>query len=304
MKAAHQGEVCQFRIDNVGKGEEVTTDSIPPELYSFYGRKRGGQRLLRYRVNNTEYLAPTIEMVRYLFLHNKTMANTLMHPGGILELFRPEQIGFHERLHLHFTAKMPLAILSREFVAEFAWTAIDPDARRSWDSVSTLSKGQEYVRFCPPPLVNSNWTVRLVSWRNMALVLEIDHATGKRHPCNLLHYSHPSLTQSKTIRSKSLSQSGDASANPPKSLNISDYTVDDAATGSRIDVHQSAVNIPVKASSFDRVIEIKKIRARVPRATDGANGEPKKKFYPRLKEHLDRIAHRRVRIRTLNMKML
>ncbi len=298
MKATLRGEVRQFRIENIGKGEEVTTSIIPPELFFFYDRQRGVQRLLRYIVGRTEYLIPTIEMIRYLFLHNNTMANALMHPGGIMELFRPERTGFHDKLHLHFRAKMPLSVLSSDFVAEFAWTAIDPEARRSWDSVSTLSIGQKYVSFHPPHLMNSNWTVRSVSWKNMTLVLEINHVTGKRHPCGTLHYSHPFLRISEKIRSDSSMHSGNTPSDFPNTAIIPDYTVDGGENGSRIDVHQSALDIPIKASSFDRAIEIKKVKLRVPKPTDRARGGSEKRYYTGDKKHFLRTAHRRVRVVT------
>ncbi len=41
------------------------------------------QRLLRYRVDQVEYLVPTMELIRSLFLHNKTLANHIMQPESI-----------------------------------------------------------------------------------------------------------------------------------------------------------------------------------------------------------------------------
>jgi hypothetical protein len=93
---ALHGDIAEFTIDNMGNGEEVTSDQIPPGLFAFTRAKRGIQRLFRI---------PTIEMVRYLFFHNKTMANALMRPGGILELFRPEQPGIYKEFHIHSPAK-------------------------------------------------------------------------------------------------------------------------------------------------------------------------------------------------------
>ncbi|CAO3417844.1 hypothetical protein [Azospirillum doebereinerae] len=254
------GDLADLRIANVADGEEVASACIPQDLFPIKGHERKVQRLLRYRVNGIEVLVPTIELIRSLFVHNKTMANALMHSGGILDLCRPEQPGMYANLHLHFTDKMPLSVLNPTFLAEFAWTAIHPDARPSWDSVATLSKGQRYVSFRPPPLVNSRWGVRWVRKRNTALVLEILHQTGKCHPCDLLHYSHPSMRKTMIIRPKEATRIPDSDTDESPSVReVRDYVVDDRASGSRIDAHQSALPVLSKPSSFDRKIEITKV---------------------------------------------
>lgn len=253
------GDISQFRIPNVADGEEVSAECIPPDLFPVKGRTRKVQRLLRYRVNGFEVLVPIIELIRSLFVHNKTMANALMHSSGLTELCRPELPGFHSDLHLHFTDKMPVKILTRPFVAEFAWTAVNPDARRSWGSVATLSKGKEYVSFHPPSLLNSTWTVRWERDGNTALVLEILHITGKCHPCDVLHYSHPSMRKAVSFRPKNLTGRQEDTDEPPPVREVRDYVVDDRATGSRIDAHQSALPVMSKFSSFDREIEITKV---------------------------------------------
>lgn len=93
-----RGEITNFTIENVGDGEEVTSDLVPPEIFPAAGRRTGVQRLIRYRAEDLEILVPTFELVRYLFVHNKTMANALTRPGGVMELFRAERPGLYERL--------------------------------------------------------------------------------------------------------------------------------------------------------------------------------------------------------------
>lgn len=253
------GDVARLHIANLADGEEVTAESIPPDLFPIKGRTRKVQRLLRYRVHGVDVLVPIIELIRALFVHNKTMANALMHPSGLMDLCRPELPDFYPDLHLHFTDKMPSKVLKPPFVAEFAWTAIHPDARRSWDSVATLSRGHDYVSFRPPKLMNSTWTVRWVREGNTALVLEILHLTGKRHPCDILHYSHPSMRKAVSFRPKNLRREADDSDEPPPIREVRDYVVDDRATGSRIDTHQSALPVLTKLSNFDREIKITKV---------------------------------------------
>jgi hypothetical protein len=292
------GNLAELRISNVAYGEEVTSACLPHDLFPIEGHERKVQRLLRYRVNGLEVLVPTIELIRSLFVHNKTMANALMHVGGIMDLCRPELPGMYEELQLHFTDKMPLSVLRPTFVAEFAWATIHPDARRSWDSVAMLSKGQRYVSFQPPSLLNSNWTVRWVREKNTVLVLEIMNVTGKRHPCDILRYSHPSMRRTVTFRPKDAVQNRDPSVDePPPVREVRDYVVDDRTTGSRIDAHQSALPVLTKHSSFDRAIEITKVvKTDVQEPTPALDGEDEEALSGRRGPPPEVIVRRRVRV--------
>jgi len=118
------------------------------------------QRLLRYTTQDTEIYIPTIELIRYLFLHNRTLANALMRPSALSLLHRPELPGFRKELHLEFTKEMPIRSLSNKFAQEFAWLTFDVEARKSWDSVYLKSKGKEYLTLSPPPLQNSQLRFR------------------------------------------------------------------------------------------------------------------------------------------------
>lgn len=265
----HCGHAMPLRIDDVGAGEEVTTAAIPPEVYSFGGRRRGVQRLLRYRRGNRVILVPAVEMIRYLFLHNKTMANALMRPDGIMELFCPEEPGFHSNLHLRFTKGMPRTCLSEAFVSEFAWIAVAPEGRRSWDSVRDRTAGQRYVSFTPPRLLDSRWMVRAVEWEETILVLEILSMTGKRFPCDALRYSHPTIRETKPFRpagAKPCHRDEDGPATTAEPVNAHDPEIDVTATGSRTNGRQTALHVPAKLGTFDRMIPIERVvlEARLP----------------------------------------
>ncbi len=252
-----RGITKSFVIPNVALGREVGSEIIPPELYSFAGHRRGVQRLFSYRIGQTIVLVPAIELVRALFLHNKTLAHTLMHSGGLLELFRPEEVGFHSALHLRFTPQMPIGNLSKEFVGEFAWLAVHPDGRRSWDSVYEKTCGHRYVSFCPPPLLDSAWTFRGVHVKDVWLVLELQQITGKHYPCDKLLYSHPSLRQSVIARHgdrRSLLRGNDSAT----SAVVSEFVVD-VTKGSKQDVHQRAVGALARGGGFEQKIEIERV---------------------------------------------
>ncbi|MBF5096018.1 hypothetical protein F1643_18170 [Azospirillum sp. INR13] len=257
-----RGRAMPLQIDDVGAGEEVTSAEIPPELYSFGKRKRGVQRLLRYCQGGMDILVPTIELVRYLFLHNKTMANTLMRPDGIMELFCPEEPGFQSNLHLRFTRGMPRSCLSDAFVSEFAWIAVAPEGRRSWDSVRDRTVGRPHVSLTPPSLRESCWMVRAVEWEETILVLEILSMTGKRFPCDVLRYSHPSIRKTKPFRSvgaKQHHQDKDGAATTVEPVNAYDPEIDVTATGSRANARQTALHVPGKLGTFDRIVPIERV---------------------------------------------
>lgn len=245
------------------KYEEITSADIPPELYSFDGKEGGIQRLFRYRTPQAEILIPAIELVRYLFLHNRTLANALMRPGALNLLFHPDVPGYRPELVLQFTADMPKHCLSRQFVQEFAWVALDPDARRAWDSVHLQSQGQAYVTFMPPPLKNSVWKFRGVRHGNRWLVLELLHLTGKCHPCDRLQYGHPSLKH--VVRdaggSEICTDSGadDSENGTPQENIVYDYQLDDGQDGSTSDNGQKTTDMYSKQSGFDRDITVNKL---------------------------------------------
>lgn len=258
-----RGMVGTETIADVSQYEEITSADIPPELYSFDGKEGGIQRLFRYRTPQAEILIPAIELVRYLFLHNRTMANALMRPGALNLLFHPEAPGYRPELVLHFTADMPKRCLSHQFVQEFTWVALEPDARRAWDSVHRQSQGQEYVTFMPPPLKNSVWKFRGVRHGNRWLVLELLHLTGKCHPCDRLHYGHPSLKH--VVRDAGggeiCTDSGDDDSEngKPQENIVYDYQLDDGQDGSKPDHGQKTTDMYSKQSGFDRDITVNKL---------------------------------------------
>jgi len=261
-RTPYRGRSMVLRIDDVSAAEEVTTQAIPPEVFSFRDFPYGVQHLLRYQQGNQVVLVPTIEMVRYLFLHNKTMANALMRPSALNTLCCAEEPGFHPNLHLRFTSDMPRNCLSDAFISEFAWTAVHPDGRRSWDSVRDQTLGQRYVSFQPPPLVGSTWSVRALESEGTVLVLEISAMTGKCYPCDTLSYSHPSIRATKAFRPAGFKTREDCEedqARAEEPANAHDPSIDITAAGSRTNVHQAALHTPAKLGTFDRKISIKRV---------------------------------------------
>jgi hypothetical protein len=182
-------------VNDVGAPEIVTSAEIPADLYSFGGRRTGVQKVFVYRTRGTTLFVPVVELVRYLFAHNRTLANALWRPNGLEQLYVPQLPGVRERLDLRFSAEMPLRCLSNRFATEFAWLALDPDGRRSWDSVRARSDLQPFILFDPPRIRSSIWHYRGVKVDGAVLVREIVHLSGRRLPFKELNYGHPKLKQ-------------------------------------------------------------------------------------------------------------
>jgi hypothetical protein len=258
------GSISTVRIPNLADGAEIDAGKVPPSLYSFERHQGWGQRLLRYRVNGNDYLIPTVELVRFLFLHNKTMANALMVPSGLMALATPVQPGFQTTVRLEFTQQMPRRCLTAPFVREFSWLAVHPDARRSWDSVRRQTHGQRHVGLSPPAVSNAGITFRGVVWRSMWLVLEILQLAGRSLPCQRLEYSHPAGNRIKyAIDATGIA--GASARRNSKPGGAGPNRVINTTAGSRINVHQPAVPIPGKVGVFENNVPVKKIRNRVVR---------------------------------------
>ena len=72
MALSSKGLIATEFIADLSIYEEITSSDIPQDLYTFHGRQTGTQRLLRYTTQNADIYIPTIELIRYLFLHNRT----------------------------------------------------------------------------------------------------------------------------------------------------------------------------------------------------------------------------------------
>jgi len=261
-------------ILNMSNFEDITSDQIPRKLYSFSKSSGGTQHVIRFRSTKGVVLIPAIELIRYLFLHNCTLANSLMRPGGLNLLFHPEMPGFQRKLNLRFTALMPSNCLSSQFAQEFAWIALDSGARKSWDSVYLQSRDQKYVTFIPPPIHESTWKFRGIQDGDQWFVLELLHLTGKVHPCNELIYGHPSMKEiiygdggDYSMPNSDFSDDGNFTEHV-----IHDYELDDGQDGAKAGSLKTTEAYS-KQSSFDTDITVKKMVIKI----DGQPGNAKRK---------------------------
>ena len=252
-----RGIPCTMTIANLAAGTEVGADIIPRNLYSFGGHWGWGQRLLRYTVDDGECLIPTFELVRFLFSQNKTMAHALMRPSELMTLFEPINPGHYETLDIRFTREMPVKTLTYSFILEFAWLAVHPEGRRSWDSVQRRSSNKKFISMTPPPLTNSRLTFRGLHHQNRWLVLEIQALTGRRLPCKQLRFSHPSITDSSGGSEEQTR--AEATKSRQRKINpLPDPGIDSTA-GSGADVHQKTLPNVGRFGDFDILVPVEQM---------------------------------------------
>lgn len=269
-----RGTQATISIADLSEYEVITSADIPQHLYSFDGHPGGVQRLFRFRTALGILLIPAIEWIRYLFLHNRTLANTVMRPGALNLLFSPQAPGYQAERVIRFTSEMPERCLSDRFVKEFAWLALDSDARRAWDSVSLESINQAFVSFAPPALRYSTWRFRGIQEGDAWLVLELQHMTGRKVPCRSLEYSHPKLKRvirvhreggSKDPRGGGASGSRNDGEGKPELK----YEVDDGQEGSQANSKLKSTPGLSKLLDFENEISVTAQRETTERESSG-----------------------------------
>ncbi|HQT61411.1 MAG TPA: hypothetical protein PLV07_01110 [Acidiphilium sp.] len=247
-------------VPDTGRPEILTSADLPHELLPLPKGTNRAQRLFHYRTAKGDVLVPVIELVRAMFIHNRALALALMRPAGLEQLYAPLMPGWSETATIRFTREIDPRAIGRSFALEFAWIALDPDARRAWDSIQRLSMGQEYVLFEPPSIQNSLWTFRGTQRGRQCLVLELTCIGGRRLPFRKLEYSHPGFV-------KAMSAGGDTKdvpgSNDRRGTRTSsaepDIDVDDK-DGSGSYHTTKIVSLPSRRSVFENDFEVAKIQ--------------------------------------------
>ena len=247
-------------VPDVGRPEILTSADLPHELMPLPKGTNRAQRLFHYRTAKGDVLIPVIELARAMFIHNRALALALMRPAGLEQLYAALKPGWSEIATIRFTREIDPRAISRTFALEFAWIALDPDARRAWDSIQRLSMGQNYVLLEPPSIANSLWTFRGTRHGRQWLVLELTCIGGRRLPFRKLEYSHPSFV-------KAMSAAGDTEDVPGSNdrhgtrTSSADRDIDvDDEDGSGSYHNTKIVSLPNRRSVFENSVEVAKIQ--------------------------------------------
>lgn len=279
--ARRSGKQSEVVLSDLSKPEEIgVMESIALSGYDLSGHGGGDQRVLRYQIGTKTILIPAIELIRFLFLHSRILADVLLQPLGLMELAVTPLPGFHKEIQIDFTGRMPRKLLTPEFVQEFAWLSIHPDGRRAWDSVRRLSGGKHFFSFDPPPLQDCRLEFRGLEWNQSWLVLEILSVTGRTLPAETIRWTHPSVYEKahkSTTEIGSRSEGGAPSMSRPRRER--EHSVDGNAESHK-NVDQDVVLLGRKRSCFCNSAEVvKALRPRenfVPGGIGGENERPHK----------------------------
>jgi hypothetical protein len=191
--ARRTGQQQQVILDSLAEAEEVgVMDVVSRRLYDMTGHRGGEQRILRYRSGYRTILIPTIELIRFLYLHDRVLAEALLEPAGLVELAVTPPPGHYGGIEIDFTEKLPRKVLTPEFIREFSWLAVHPDGRRTWDSVQRRSLGKRFLSLAPPPVRDCRLVFRGVGHGGTWLVLEITSLSGRTLPAKAINWAHPS----------------------------------------------------------------------------------------------------------------
>ncbi|SMC18186.1 hypothetical protein SAMN02745857_00500 [Andreprevotia lacus DSM 23236] len=270
------GTLSSLQIGDLASGTELSSAELPAALYSFAGRKTGVQKLVRYDVGTHHIYIPTFELIRYFLAHNRLLAGMLMFPEQLLLLYDFVAPGIHDHLLLKFTRMIRPRMLSPSFAAEFAWLAVHPEGRASWDSVSSRSAGQPYMSMKLPHTTDCELRYRGIQQGNDVLVLEILGATGRQLPCNELFYSHPAFKQSVRHHKGGRDVQGGDAGDEPRTRD--ELEIQRRANGTRKNSARHLVEVPPKSMPFGSSVPIKKLwRVVASKPKDGSEPDPKRK---------------------------
>lgn len=278
------GEWVETIIPNVGAPEVITSAELPFELYAFPEGKTGNQRLFRYRTAMGTVLIPVIELIRFLFVHNRALALALMRPAGLEQLIVAMEPGYRDTATLRFTKEMPQSAIGRDLAMNVAWIALSKNARQAWDSVLRLSQGQTYVLFEPPPIRNSVWAFRGIQHGDQWLVLELKYIGGRELPFRTLEYTHPNFRKVVVVGKEAGKLTGHGQLSSPKgneAQSANGYEVDDGEGGSTSYHGAKVIESGGRRVAFDNQVKIVKVQKEIERQEGKNKGGAKKPPRPK-----------------------
>lgn len=254
------GKQGRAMIPDLSAPEIVTVlDSVTRSHYDLGGHTGGSHRILRYQSGDWAILIPEMELIRFLFLHGKVLANAILQPMGLLQLAITPVPGFYGEILIEFQAGMPRALTRSDFVKEFSWLAVHPDGRKAWDSVLRLSQGQQSLMVAPPPLKKCRISFRGVARNNVWLVLEILALSGRTLPASTLNWTHPSERErGEDAKEEDGKGSEGDNAGEDRPSQVREELIDDQAE-SQQDVNQAVILLGGKRGEFETPARVNKV---------------------------------------------
>lgn len=135
LETDHKPETRRIYVSDIQNGSFCSAFQIPKQLYSFLDNKMlGNERIWRFKVGNTIYYLPCLEIIRAFFAPSKTMTNQLLKPYGLESLIEDAE-DIDGELRVNLSSDIPQSIINDEMVAHLLWLTYDEIARTSWQKV-------------------------------------------------------------------------------------------------------------------------------------------------------------------------
>lgn len=242
--------------------ERATLADVPSSVFSDGLPRNSKQELLLYRTEGLDLFIPPLEIVRRLFLLDRTLANVVLRKGGLAELCVPIKPDFYDEIELNFTAAIPPKALTKSFVRRFAWLAVHPTGARAWKSIERLSNTHGGVNIDPPEVRDCKISFRGLVGQGAALVHEILEVQGLRDPAREVRFSHPQIRQSqKSTRPRKACGQSDDQIEEVSSKIERVYEINNGASGKSsnpptIDIQRFGADFTSEIKSIQRLYQV------------------------------------------------
>lgn len=135
LETDYEPEAQRIYVPDMQNGSFCSAFQIPKRLYSFLDNKiLGNERIWRFKVGDTIYYLPCLEMIRAFFAPSKTMTNQLLKPYGLESLIEDAE-NIDSELRVNLSSDIPQSIINDDMVAHLLWLTYDKTARNSWHKV-------------------------------------------------------------------------------------------------------------------------------------------------------------------------
>lgn len=211
--AAQEGIINMATFQSFNMGSFCQGFDMPPALRYFHKKPQlGTQHLYKITTGSTNYYIPCIELIRFLFVKNRSLAYQLLQPNGLNLIFDRFDVN-NEEVFMALNRRLPDNTITNDLITHLTWMITNTNVLSSWNSVfhllmsdaaqlspnnpnptSQFKKGLP-LRLDLPATNPIQIMYRGIGKRQDILILEILGLVGINIPADRIIYSHPSLKE-------------------------------------------------------------------------------------------------------------
>lgn len=204
MQTQKMGTLFQIKVDNLKNGFASKAIDICRSFNYFLYKKPElmNQHIWSFQSDGITYHIPQTEMIRALFMINKTLTNALLRPNGLDLLVNKASIDQDQKAAINFSDEIPGTIMTDDFARYFGWLYLHPEIKQSYSSVQSnayaMMANSINLRGVPlemtmPHTDAFNLTVRGLRKNNEILILEWLASDLADPPFKELNIQHKSI---------------------------------------------------------------------------------------------------------------